>query len=602
MAEERVLRFRQLLAKTSTAYTRMGATVVVAVVIRLCMDCIGIILTGQEPTATAFWFAHCNSEEGGRCVLAAFSVFFVSLVGSSCFAWSFQEWLLDPERNPYSRHFSFSIIVDAAAWVPISVVIGKTNALVEWGMNTVEDDLVQALLSSLIAAVLTIVCALLTHFAMVYCHGVQESERTKEAGLAGFFKFFLLATLYSLGWAVAWSNWELVLALMDALDPGRSVHNSVLAAAVILFFLMVSTCFYLRFGPEPIIPDPQLQRLCYAHGYSSSLRRSLVSYGVYSCVVFMVMCFCDPTYGILITLANMVSPIGSVFDATALLVCVGLTFAVTLLAALLSAALSAWMDVDGGSSMKFSRSVHSARQEMVRDQRSRYLALLDKVLVDGTDVHFARSASRRSSKELSPVSLPDALEAQAFLRVSAADAAEEDDEVGGGDEAGGPRSPRCDYSRLPSVTSRPYLDVSGSLGGDSADAFEASFASPEAGHEEAELATERQLRLDPGAISRLLCASVLIYDVLGLVVCSVWGSVALRGYSVLLGRLAALHSVLYLLSCVVYAGGVVALVSRLVFLVVPSREERRCALRPRSGSDEVATRLVDVEMTGCSSS
>merc|ERR1719401_1045619 len=148
--------------------------------------------------------------------------------------------------------------------------------------------------------------------------------------MVGFGKFFLLASLYCFGWAVGWSNWQIVLSLMDALEPGRSAHNAVLAAGVISAFLVLTTCFYLRYGPEPIVPDPQLQQLCYSHGYSSSVRRSLVSYIVYSCVVFMVMCCCDPTYGVLIVLAKQVYALSaSVWDAKALLVLIALACVVT---------------------------------------------------------------------------------------------------------------------------------------------------------------------------------------------------------------------------------------------------------------------------------
>lgn len=98
------------------------------------------------------------------------------------------------------------------------------------------------------AVLLTIFCALLTHVAMKRCRGVQASASMKEAGLTGFIKFFILATLYSLGWAVAWSNWELVLSLMDALEPGRSIHNAMLAAGVFCTVIVLSLCFYLRRG------------------------------------------------------------------------------------------------------------------------------------------------------------------------------------------------------------------------------------------------------------------------------------------------------------------------------------------------------------------
>ena len=61
MAESKEL--RPLLVKTLKGYIRMSATVMIAVTIRLCLDCIGIILTGQEPVKLSFWFAHCYNED-----------------------------------------------------------------------------------------------------------------------------------------------------------------------------------------------------------------------------------------------------------------------------------------------------------------------------------------------------------------------------------------------------------------------------------------------------------------------------------------------------------------------------------------------------------
>jgi len=516
----------------------MASTVVIAVVGRLCMDCIGILLTKQEPVQISFWFAHCNKD--GTCVLTGVILFFVSLLGCSIFAWCCQEWITDPTRNPYARIFSFKIIIEAAGWIPISVAVGKTNALVEWFMDISKDDRIQALLSSAMAMLLTVSCALVTHLAMKYCRGVQKSAQVKEAGWAGFGKFFLLATIYCLGWAVAWSNWELVLSVMDALEPGQSMHNAVLAAGVISASLVFSICFYLRYGPEPIIPDPQLQLLCYNHGYSSSVRRSLVSYMVYSCVVFIVMCCCDPNYGLMTVLArNLYGAASSVFDATALLVFCGLACALTLLAALCSAAITWAMEVDESSSMKLSRSVHDACRKMVYRRRSVFEALLTQVLEDGSDARLVEQ------RELQRLPAPGREREE-----------EEDGGFGDGDESAGPR-----LSSAPSPACGSLFDVG--LGD-----YDAA----------SDVESERQLRLDPGAISRALCASVLVYDVLGFVVCFQWGAIALRGYSVVFGRLAGLHGVLYALSCLLYAGAVVAALARLVFLLFPSSEELSCRL------------------------
>jgi len=524
--------FLELVGKTVVAYVRMSSTVVIAVVFRLCLDCIGIILTAQEPTAIYFWFAHCNKD--GTCVLTGVCLFFVSLLLCSVFAWSCQDWITDAKRNPLARSFSFAIVVEAAVWVPISVVVGKTNALVEWFMHTAKDNRVQALLSSALAALLTTSCALVTHVSMKYCRSVAGSALVKEAGWAGFGKFFLLATLYCLGWAVGWSNWELVLSLMDALEPGRSMHNAMLAAGVITAFLILSTCFYLKYGPEPIIPDPQLQQLCYKHGYSSSLRRSFVSYVVYSCVVLLVMCCCDPKYGILLILAREVyADASSVFDAKALLVLCALQCLVTLVAAVCSAAITWAMEVDAGSSMRLSRSVHDNCRQMVSRRRSNFEALLTRVLEDGSDARLMQS------RELQRAPAP--------LEVDEFDGGEDAMPVSEADESAGPPVPQCNYSLL-DVDLPDYEGLS-------------------------EIDSERQLKLDPGSISRLLCLSVLIYDVLGFVVCFMWGAIALRMYSVLFGRLAGMHKALYAFSCILYAGGVSVALSRFVFVLFPSGEE-----------------------------
>ena len=82
-----------------------------------------------------------------------------------------------------------------------------------------------------------------------------------------------------------------------------------------------------------------------------------------------------------------------------------------------------------------------------------------------------------------------------------------------------------------------------------------------------------RLRLNPGSISGAICVSVLVYDVLGFVVCFQWGMLAVRSYSVLFGRLAARCKACYVASCFIYASSVVLLTSRLVFRIFPSAEE-----------------------------
>lgn len=41
--------------RTIVAYIRMAATVIIAVVVRLCLDCVGLIMTQQDAAAAGFW-------------------------------------------------------------------------------------------------------------------------------------------------------------------------------------------------------------------------------------------------------------------------------------------------------------------------------------------------------------------------------------------------------------------------------------------------------------------------------------------------------------------------------------------------------------------
>jgi len=537
--------FVQVFMRIFKAYVRMSCTVVIAVVIRLFLDCIGITLTGQDPTAVIFWFAHCDKE--GKCIWAALVLFLASLFICSFFAWSSHSWITDPTRNSYARRYSFGILMDALAWVPISVGIGKTNALVEWFMDISEVDLLQALLSSAVAAGLTLTCALLSHLAMKHCDGVARASQVKEAGWRGYGKFFLLSTLYCLGWAVGWSNWELVLALMDAMEPGESVHNTVLAVAVMSFFVVVTGCFYSKYGPEPVIPDPEVQQLCYGHGYSSSLWRSLVSYLVYSCVVFNVMLCCDANYGLLHILADQVYPSAfsakAAFDAKALVVIFGMSLVVMLIVVLVSSFITKWTSVDELSSMRLSRSVDDARQLMF----SRRLSLS----------RTSSSTSLDGDKELQETgsSLTSTIRSQA-------------EDTGDGDDAAGPtrtssQSQNFPLSILSHASTRtpvdtPYSPVSSDTDYSRLDADMTDF---------------------PGrmsTISRTVCASILVYDVLGLVVCFEWGAFVIRLYSTLFGHLAGRHVVLYFLTTLVYAIGVTAALLRFVFVCFPSGEDLQC--------------------------
>lgn len=357
---------------TWVAYVRMSATVIVAVVVRLCLDSFGIIYTGQDPADVSFWFAHCTGvRKDGHCVSTAICLFLAALFLGSLFGWACQDWITDPARNPYAKRYSFAILIDASSWLPISVVVGKTNALVEYVLDITQDDVVQGLMSSAIAAFLTLSCGVFTHYSMKYCNGVGGGGKVKEAGLIGFGKYSLLNTLFCMQWAVGWSNWVMIMSLIDALEPGKTVHSTALCVVVVSLCFIMSVCFYLRFGPEPVIPDPELQQICYKHGYASTLLRSLRSYLVLSSMVFIIMCCTDARYGLLRVVAIFFDfTVSSVFDGKALLDLGAMTTMITAVAALCSAAITGLTSVDMATSMKLSRSAYEARSALCERSRS----------------------------------------------------------------------------------------------------------------------------------------------------------------------------------------------------------------------------------------
>ncbi|CAK0805431.1 unnamed protein product, partial [Prorocentrum cordatum] len=133
-----------------------------------------------------------------------------------------------------------------------------------------------------------------------------------------------------------------------------------------------------------------------------------------------------------------------------------------------------------------------------------------EVLEDGSDARFVQECEMRA-RELSGPRAPTGSPPDSD------DGAEEpgglDDGVAADSLAPAPTAARALYVELPD----PDEETAGSP------------TSP-SGHVRMELASERQLRLNPRAISRGLCASVLAYDVLGLVVCFQWGMIVVRTY------------------------------------------------------------------------
>jgi len=236
------------------------------------------------------------------------------------------------------------------------------------------------------------------------------------------------------------------------------------------------------------------------------------------------MACCDPTYGLLIVLASRVySSTSSMFDAQAWLVLCSLAIVVTLLGALCSAAITWIFKVDEFSSMRLSRSVNDACSQMVTRRRVEFGEMLSRVQKAGSDACLVEDTDLSNLEDIPLDEDEDEEDFKSSLVPT----------------------PRCKYASMPS-------------------------------DEEAvlEVESERQLQLNPGAISSAICVSVLIYDVLGFVVCFQWGMLVVRGYSVAFGSLAMRHWALYAVSCIVYASAVTVATTRLVMICFASPEEQ----------------------------
>eukprot|EP00930_Biecheleria_cincta_P105726 TRINITY_DN98667_c0_g1_i1.p1 TRINITY_DN98667_c0_g1~~TRINITY_DN98667_c0_g1_i1.p1 ORF type:complete len:293 (-),score=39.42 TRINITY_DN98667_c0_g1_i1:52-828(-) len=169
---------------------------------------------------------------------------------------------------------------------------------------------------------------------------------------------------------------------------------------------------------------------------------------------------------------------------------------------------------------------------MVIRRRSQFEAMLSQIQKDGSDACFLEAAVQPPSE------LSEDIEDEDVVDVGQSDRLNE----------GAAQSSRCQYTRF-------------------------SFSDEDVLHPAQEVDSERQLQLNPGAISSSVCVSVLIYDVLGFVVCFQWGALTLRGYSVLFGKLAGRHLALYMGSCIIYAIVVIAVVTRAVIIFCPSPDE-----------------------------
>jgi len=299
----------------------------------------------------------------------------------------------------------------------------------------------------------------------------------------------------------------MVMAFIDALEPGKTVHSTALCVIVVSLCFIMSTCFYLRFGPEPVIPDPELQQICYKHGYAKSIWRSLRSWLVYSSLVFIIMCATDARYGLLRVLAvSLDFDVASVWDGKALLDLGALALVGTVVASLCSTAITRLTSVDIETSMKLSRSAYEARSRLCERSRSEAELL-------GYEQMMKDASEPLDSEE--------------------------------------PFKLKCEYSVRETEIIISQADSDGSE----------DFSRDE---------------VSGGAyFSRAVGASVLFYDTIAFVVCIIWGKVAIQAFGTLLGTIAELHWLLYILCTLLYAAGITAGCARICWCLFPSSGEQR---------------------------
>ncbi len=246
---------------------------VVASVARMFLDAVGIVLAGETPKAVGFWFGHC--QDNSRCVAIGLSEFFLAWVASSYFVWRYHEVLVDRSCNPYANFMSWQIIIGAAEWLPMSIMVGKVNMLIEYGHFSVS-----AIVNPIIVVMVTLTFSYLAYAVMKY------TQNTYSPGAYAPFAFLHL--IYCLGFATGFSWWTIVRSFIDFF-PDWDWLRSIVCIGIIGF----AARFYLTYGPEPIIPriDSQIQ--------VTSFRRSIRSFLVYSSMILIVMSLVEPSHGLL---------------------------------------------------------------------------------------------------------------------------------------------------------------------------------------------------------------------------------------------------------------------------------------------------------------
>jgi len=518
----------------------MSATVVAATVTRMCFDCVGLILAGKRDSSHYFfWFAKCDVtgnhiEESVGCLRWAVYLFAVAILFCSLLLWGVSQWITDPAQNPLATRYSFRILVDALTWVPISVCVGKMNVLVEWLMDVTTDDAMQAVLTIECVVIVTGVAALLAHVGLKYVADVANAHRITERSFKSFCKALVLTTLSTFPWAVGWNSWKVVRAILDLVEGKVPKTVRHLASYTVLAsFMIASIFFYSRFGPEPAIPDPQTQQAAYGNPYTGSVLRAMIALIVYSCVVFNVMCITDPEYGLLYKFLKLVHPAlrdNPEFGDFPSIITLFLWFC-----AVTAVAVLVSVGITACTSVDMSTSAKLSRQVVQTTSNQKEL-----FKPTPSRPYYHRQSSRESTftQELQEGLMPDR---------------ETTPEPSDGDDAAGPRPDAVlllDHE-AGAVTMLP-------------------------------------------AVSMTICVSILVFDVLGLVVCMIWGAFSTRLYYNMLGYIARLHPALYMTSILLYAVGIIALVSRVAFVWFPDVEE----LSARGIEREAACPLFSRRMSG----
>eukprot|EP00403_Amphidinium_massartii_P026416 CAMPEP_0178390892 /NCGR_PEP_ID=MMETSP0689_2-20121128/10880_1 /TAXON_ID=160604 /ORGANISM="Amphidinium massartii, Strain CS-259" /LENGTH=543 /DNA_ID=CAMNT_0020011415 /DNA_START=143 /DNA_END=1770 /DNA_ORIENTATION=- len=348
----------------------MAATVIVATVTRMCLDCLGFLLSGQQnASSNYFWFSTCivdrnHLQQSMTCLHMAAYLFVTSILFCAVVLWGVAQWITDPDQNPYARRYSFTILVDSLTWIPISVCVGKMNVLVDWLMGVTKDNATRALLTIECVIVVSGVTALVANLSLKYVQDVANASKFAERSFKAFCRVLVLTTLSTFPWAVGWNAWKVVLAVLDlvgGLVPASAAEwqKSVANYSVLGLIMMATMLFYSRFGPEPVIPDPHTQQVVNRNPHTGSVLRSMIALMVYSCCVFNVMVITDPTYGILYKFLRWVHPklaaTPKYRDVQALVTLFMWILVITFLCVIASVIITACTSVDMSTSAKVSR-------------------------------------------------------------------------------------------------------------------------------------------------------------------------------------------------------------------------------------------------------